>query len=213
MSWQVGNSMSDVFQKLNVLLRAGMRDLVGDDPLNLSTIRNILQPEQLGKDFEHEVAALREKINEALDYEEMLSNRVKDLQAEVERLDAQADRAVELGEQDRARTLLAQQQRAAQRLSMAESDLREHRFVTQELIQRVNQLESVVADASAAQEPPTQIAADDERNLAAVLRQAREQVLHESAQSTSSAGKEPADTPATEADLDQRRRRLSKPSP
>jgi len=213
MSWQVGELMSDIFQKLNVLLRAGMRDLVGEDPLNLSTIRNILQPEQLGKDFEHEVAALREKINEALDYEEMLSKRVQDLQIEAEDLNEQANRAVAAGEQERARNLLVERERTMQRLAMAESDLKEHRFVTQELIQRVNQLESVVAEASAAQETPTQPAAEGEHNLATVLRQAREQILQEPAQPTRSAGAKTADKSGTETDLEQRRRRLSKPSP
>lgn len=205
--------MSDIFSKLNVLLRAGMRDLVGDDPLNLSSIRNALQPGQIGKDFEHEVAALRKKINEALDYEDMLTKRVQDLQTEADNLNEQADRAVAVGENDRARDLLAQHQRAAQRLAMAESDLKEHRFVTQELIQRVNQLESVVAEAAAAPESPAEPAAENEHNLASVLRQVREQVVQEPAQAASSAGEKTADKAGTEADLEQRRRRLSKPSP
>ncbi|MCC6612158.1 MAG: hypothetical protein IT320_01710 [Anaerolineae bacterium] len=205
--------MSDIFSKLNVLLRAGMRDLVGDDPLNLSSIRNALQPGQIGKDFEHEVAALRKKINEALDYEDMLTKRVQDLQTEADNLNEQADRAVAVGENDRARDLLAQHQRAAQRLAMAESDLKEHRFVTQELIQRVNQLESVVAEAAAAPESPAEPAAENEHNLASVLRQVREQVVQEPAQAASSAGEKTADKAGTEADLEHRRRRLSKPSP
>jgi phage shock protein A len=153
--------------------------------------------------------ALRQKINEAIDYEDMLTARVQEFQTEVERLDQQADRAVALGEEDRARTLLVQRERAVQRLTMAESDLREHRFVTQELIQRVNQLEAVVAEIPDAQPVSEQPVEAGENNLAAVLRQAREQLVRESARNTG----ETPDKSGTEADLEQRRRRLSKPSP
>lgn len=201
--------MSDIFQKLNVLLRAGMRDLVGEDPLKLATIRDLLRSEQFGKDFEREVVALRQKINEAIDYEDMLTARVQEFQTEVERLDQQADRAVALGEEDRARTLLVQRERAVQRLTMAESDLREHRFVTQELIQRVNQLEAVVAEIPEAQPVSEQPVEAGGNNLAAILRQAREQLVRESPRNTG----ETPDKSGTEADLEQRRRRLSKPSP
>ncbi|MCL4250458.1 MAG: hypothetical protein KJ065_20065 [Anaerolineae bacterium] len=201
--------MSDIFQKLNVLLRAGMRDLVGEDPLKLATIRDLLRSEQFGKDFEREVVALRQKINEAIDYEDMLTARVQEFQTEVERLDQQADRAVALGEEDRARTLLVQRERAVQRLTMAESDLREHRFVTQELIQRVNQLEAVVAEIPEAQPVSEQPVEAGGNNLAAILRQAREQLVRESPRNSG----ETPDKSGTEADLEQRRRRLSKPSP
>lgn len=201
--------MSDIFQKLNVLLRAGMRDLVGEDPLKLATIRDMLQPGQLGKDFEREVAALRQKINEAIDYEDMLTARVHEFQAEIDHLGQQADRAVALGEEDRARTLLVQRERVTQRLTMAESDLREHRFVTQELIQRVNQLEAVVAEIPESQEASEQTAEADENNLAAILRQAREQLVRESPRESGEA----PEKKGAETDLEQRRRRLSKPSP
>ncbi len=141
--------MSDFFKKLNVLVKASLNDLLGDDVTGAR--RRQLTPEKLGKNIQREVVSLRERINEALDYEDTLAGQVEALQREVEVHDQQADDAVAQGREEAARYSIHQMQLAQQRLAMAESDLREHRIVTQELILRVNELEAAVADAQRAQ--------------------------------------------------------------
>lgn len=202
--------MTDLFEKLNVLVRSGLRDLVGGDQFDLDSLRRILTPERRGKDFDREVEALRQRVNEAIDYEGELQARVEQLTAEVERLDAEADSAVAENRQEQARALIDQMERAKQRLAMAESDLRAHRSVTQELIGRVNMLEAVVADAKAQQstQSPPSDAAVPAANAADVLRDAREQAGQPVVKPTMP---KPTSTKSDEDDLELRRQRLSKP--
>jgi phage shock protein A len=138
--------MSDFFKKLNVLVKAGLHDLI-----DTNAERPQLTSRRLGQNLDREVTSLRERINEALTYEDELEARVQSIQAEVDQLDQQADDAVQAGRDDAARQSIAAMQRAKQRLTMAEADLKDHRLVTQELITRVNELEAAVADAKRAQ--------------------------------------------------------------
>lgn len=135
--------MNDLFRKLNVLVRASVNELIGDE----GPRKPLIHPDKLGQDADRQIKALRQAINEALDHEERLQTRVNDLQAEVENWDRQADDAVAQDDDVQARYAITQVQLAQQRLALAESDLRDHQMVTQELIQRVNQLEAAVADA------------------------------------------------------------------
>jgi chromosome segregation ATPase len=204
--------MTDLFEKLNVLVRSGLRDLVGRDQFDLDSLRHILTPERQGKDFDREVAALRQRVNEAIDYEGELQSRVEQLTAEVERLDAEADSAVAENRQEQARALIDQMERAKQRLAMADSDLRAHRSVTQELIGRVNMLEAVVADAKAQQQPaqpPTNDTSAPATNAADVLREAREQAGQPVVVNPTML--KPTSSKSDEDDLELRRQRLSKP--
>ncbi len=204
--------MSDLFKKLNTLVKAGINDFLGDDLRG--SIRKALDPEKLGKNIDREIAALRQRINEAVEYEESLRARVQALQTEVARWDQQADEAVAAGNDSAARYAIEHMQRAEQRLNMAQSDLREHQLVTQELIQRVNTLEATVADARRSQaEPPPQTA---ERGLSDVLRDAREKIAQMGDLVTAKSqpepvGEEPVDDEVVEDDLARRRERLSKP--
>lgn len=136
--------MDDFFKKLNVLVRAGINDLLSEDRAHP---RGSLRPERLGKDVDREIAALRERINQALDYEDELQTRVTALQTEAANLDQIIDDLVARSEDAAARHSAEQLQRTRQRLTVAESDLRAHQMVTQELIQRVNELDAAVADA------------------------------------------------------------------
>ncbi|MBZ0296289.1 MAG: hypothetical protein K8L99_27260 [Anaerolineae bacterium] len=170
--------MSDFFKKLNVLVKASVNELLGDD-----SVMRRLSPAQLGKGIDQEVTVLRQRINEALDYEEELTKRVQDLQAEADRWDNEADRAVEAGQDEQARYAVENHQRAQQRLTMAESDLREHQLVTQDLIMRVNELDAAVADARRAEAEDassTDTAAEGEPSVskaaADVLREMRQKV-------------------------------------
>jgi phage shock protein A len=136
--------MSDFFKKLNVLVKASLNDLLDSDP---GTSDRGLRPDKLGKNIDAEVKALRQRVNDALDYEDQLVQRVQSLQQEAETLDGNADQALEQGREDEARQILLRLQATRQRLSMAEADLQDHRSVTRELIVRVNELDAAVADA------------------------------------------------------------------
>jgi phage shock protein A len=223
--------MNDLFKKLNTLVKASINDVLGDDLAVGGPRRKPLRPERLGKNIDSEVEALRQRVNEAIAYEDDLQAQVQKLQDEVTRCDTQADQAVSAGDDAAARHAIEQMQRARQRLDMAEADLREHQLVTQELIQRVNTLEAVVADARRAQADDEETAAGDTEDsatsgagqaLSDILRDARQTISRvgdmltsasdaaESAPAVSDA-EPPANDSAVDDDLEHRRQRLSKP--
>lgn len=212
--------MADLFKKLSVLIQAGLNEAI-PEAINPGTPhRRRLSPERLGKHIDRELATLRERVNDAVAYEQKLVDQVAALDAEVKQWDTQADAALQRGDENGARYAVEQFKRAERRLEMAQSDLNAHRLVTQELIQRVNQLDAVVADSRAAQDSKLeQRAAEAEASVntasasvADVLRQAREKI--------GAAGREtPMPTAPvretgkadTDDDLERRRQRLSKP--
>jgi hypothetical protein len=117
-------------------------------------------------------------------------------------------------------------QSAQKRLAMAESDLHEHRVVTQELISRVNMLEAAVADARRAQDESAPVSDESPgasletagQALSDVLREAREKIgamsslINAPQQSTPESSPESTtSTQSVEDDLARRRERLSKP--
>ncbi len=205
--------MSDFFKKLNVLVKVGLNDLI-----DTQAERPKLTARRLGQNLDREVSALRERINEALTYEDELAARVQVLQAEAEQLDQEADAAVQAGRDAAARQAIGGLQRTRQRLAMAEADLKDHRLVTQELITRVNELEAAVADAKHAQpdtpteEPLTQVG----QALSDVLHemQAKIVTLRDSLEASPTPADEPPDQPEAETDVDddlaRRLERLSK---
>jgi phage shock protein A len=212
--------MADLFKKLNVLVKATINDTLGDIA---SGVPKPLNPARLGKDIDREIAELRGRINDALDYETKLKAKAQALQEEVDRLDQQADDLIAQRKDDAARYVVEQMQRAKQRSAMAESDLREHRSVTQELIQRVNTLDAAVADARRSQPAETPVERSPGRALSDALRDAREKIAamgdlvnaqQDVAQSGSTAADEAssvASSQQVEDDLARRRERLSKP--
>ena len=214
--------MSDLFKKLNVLVKAGISDLLGEENTAGRTRRRSLRPEQLGKDIDREISSLRQRINEALDYEDELLAKVRSLSDEVARWDVQADEAVAAGNDAAARDAIDRMQSAQRRLAMAESDLHEHRLVTQEFIERVNMLEAAVADARRAQAEKQPEEAQSVQTtiqtagqaLSDVLRDAREKIAGMGDQiSTQQELDAPRqqDNQSVEDDLARRRERLSKP--
>ena len=172
-----------------------------------------ISPDKLGGD----VKMLRQRVDDALKYEDELAERVDSLQAEVERRDQQADEAMAQGQDDTARRHVEELQRLQNRLAMAESDLREHRLVTQELIGRVDQLEAVV-DAARGQQPSATAAEPLERAshmMADVLREMRDRINEMTeaigtVEPKAQAETPPADDEAVDDDLARRRERLSK---
>lgn len=213
--------MNDLFKKLNTLVKSSIHDLLGDDPRQRS-----FEPGRLGKNIDQEIKVLRQRVNEAVAYEGKLQSRVGELQAEVVRWDRQADAAVAAEEDVDARYAITQMKLTQQRLEMAESDLRDHQRVTQELIQRVNTLEATVADARRAEAERTPQASESApqgeggRGLADVLRDAREKIGKVGdlvAAKDEVTGSQPPVADAAEIeddsvedDLENRRQRLSK---
>jgi phage shock protein A len=224
-------NMTDLFKKINTLVKSSLNELLGDDLAIGAPRRRALAPRNLGKNIDREIDSLRQHINEAVSYETELQERVNKIHAEVAQWDAQADEAVSSGNDATARHAIEQMQRAQQRLAMAESDLREHQLVTQELIQRVNTLEAAVADARRAKqeelaeaqqqtESPTPNERSDmkppRRILSDILRDMREKIANMgdliATREEVIAPVEPTtDEDAIDDDLAERRQRLSKP--
>jgi phage shock protein A len=205
--------MSDLFQKLNILIRSGLRELTQLEQIDLDSLRDLISRRPSDAEtLNREVTLLRGRINDALDYETKLVEQVVVLQQQAAKEDNEADAAVAAGNQDAARRFAEQYARTQQRLSMAESDLQLHRIATQELILRVNQLDAVVAEAQhkeqAAAVPSPTPKTQSEPSVADVLRNAREQV--DASPTNTPADAKPADPKAIEADLDRRRQRLTK---
>jgi len=217
--------MNDLLKKLNVLVKAGINDVLGEIRSG-ELPRKALSSFQLGGDIDREVTMLRGRINEALAYEDALQNRVESLQAEVADWDAKADGAVAAGKDADGRYAIDQMHRAQQRTAIAEADLRDHQQVTQELISRVNMLEAAVADARRAEAekqaealPPDQTeGAPRGQVLSDVLRDVRERMnqmgdliaAKDEVSADSTFETAPVDDQIVEDDLEARRQRLSK---
>lgn len=217
--------MSDLFKKLNTLVKASLNDLLGEQG-DASRPRRV-SPEKLGSNIDREVVLLRQRVNEALAYEDELQARLQTVEDEVSRLDQAADDAVAAGDEAKARYLIDQMKRAQQRSAITEADLREHRAVTQELMQRVNMLDAAVADARHAEDTKEQAGTPSEQTsvqtgpvLSDVLRDAREKIAQMGdliaarsdvqASSPSVETAPPEESDSIDDDLDNRRQRLSK---
>jgi phage shock protein A len=214
--------MSDFFKKLNVLVKASLRDVIGDERTPSSAP---ISSDRLGKDVDREIDSLRQRINQALDFEDELQQRLSSLQSQIASLDQQADDAVAQGNDDTARRKVEEMQRAQQRFTMTEADLRDHQTVTQELILRVNQLEAAVADArrakmestpeQSASPAPSSAAQSPGQMVSDVLRDMREKInemndLLQSKDEVQAQTQEPVDDGVVDDDLAARRDRLSK---
>ena len=96
--------MNDLFKKLNVLLKASLNDLVsGEDARPLFG---------MGKNVDGEIDALRERVNDAVEYEDEIKARIRQFEDEAARWDRQADEAVTHGDDGGARYAIEQMRRA-----------------------------------------------------------------------------------------------------
>lgn len=198
--------MEELFKKLNVLIRSSLNDLIPEG-------RAADAPEaRARRDLEREVAHLRGRIRDALDYEDQLKAHIVQLTEEAQRLDAEADQAVRDGREAEARYLIERLRRTEQRLAMAQSDLHEHQVAASGLIEQVSRLEAYVEQAKQARasaEPALPVT----QRIADTLRAARESLGSERPSANRLAQDDaPAavDKRAVEDDLARRRERLSK---
>lgn len=188
--------MSELFKKLNVLLKS---TFIGQEPASRPAARP-------GKDMDRELERLRGRVNEAIQYEERLKQQLRELESEIQQWDQAADDALRRNDQDAAHAALEKLRTAKRRYARLDNDLSQHEVLSQELIQSVNLLESVVQTA-----PPAETPVTPDRSMAEVLKQARAKISALGELTTPKAEiEEPVDQPDIEDDLEQRRQRLSR---
>jgi len=189
--------MSELFKKLNVLIKS---NLLGED-------KKSQKPVRLGKEFDREIEGLRGRIQDALNHEKRLKGQLRQIEDEILQWDQAADDALRANAEEGARTALEKLRSAKRRYARLEDDLHQHEIVTQELIQKVNLLESVVTKAR--EEQPN----NPERSIADVLSEAREKIAT-LGELRSPKAEIPNDAPPpveeVNDDLEQRRQRLSR---
>ncbi len=136
------------FDKLNTLVQAHINNVI--DPIDEKTSRSrkkALSRQDIRGGLQKDVKLLRERIDEALNYEGELQAKADKLYAEISELDDKANAAVADGRENDARFALGRMQQAQRDLEMIEADLQEHRTITQELISQVNMLDSTIQAA------------------------------------------------------------------
>ncbi len=157
--------MSDLLKKLNLLIQAGMNDVLDEVQKATPTPKKFIPRNRLGTDIDREVDQLREQINQALEHEDTIRVKIDEVQQDADELNRQADDAVLRGDDVNARYYLERMYRAQQRKTMLEADLNEHRIATQELILRVNELDATIAEARHREEQAEQSASTEAAEL------------------------------------------------
>jgi phage shock protein A len=197
--------MADLISKLNVLVKASLQGVLGDDPDRGG--RHSVP--SLGKDIDREITALRQQIDTALDHEDQIKAQIEASQREAADWDRQADEALARGDEATARYAIRQQQTKQQQTTLLEADLAQHRISASELIHRVNALEAIVAEARQQQKTAPETNEAPEHSLSARLRHVREIFQTQEAAAATQDDVPQVDDQAVEDDLAQRRARLS----
>jgi phage shock protein A len=143
--------MESLIEKLNTLVRASINEFVADVGGGLP-----IPPPRRRRDLDYEVDALRERVNQALEYQDDLAAQLQELLNQIEGLDRAADDALLAGDEANARRRVQRVKRLQQRAAMLEAELEQHRRATAELIEKVNYLDSLVADISRRKEKETE---------------------------------------------------------
>ena len=138
--------MSDLFDKLNTLIRAKVNSSLGAGG---TTDRDDRRPPISDREIDTQLATLRQQIDAALNAEDGMQKQLDDANAQIDALDRQVDAALLDGDDIQARTLTQQLQRQRQQAAMSAADLEDHRRATSSLIEQVNELEALVSDARA----------------------------------------------------------------
>ena len=135
--------MSSLFDKINTLVNAQVNELMGRYPRSpLSRIK--LNADDAEKNPRRSAQALRERLEEAMDYEEVLQQKIDVLMQEALHLDQQIDTLVSSGDDIRARHVQGQLNMKQQQLTIAEAELRDHRLLSRHLMQELRSLEAAL---------------------------------------------------------------------
>ena len=128
--------MSNIFDKINTLVNAQVNDLLGRNPKSpLARIK--LNSDEIEANPRRTAQSLHQRLEEGLAYEGELEAKIQQIREEAVILDEQADKQVKSGDEFGARRALSQLQLKQQQLTIAEAELRDHRTLTQHLMQEM----------------------------------------------------------------------------
>ncbi len=149
------------FKKLNTLVQGHINNVI--DPIDEKTSksrRKALSRQDIRGGLQKDVKLLRQRIDDALNYETELQAKADKLYGAISEWDDKANQAVSDGRENDARFALGQMQQAQRELEMIEADLQEHRTITQELISQVNMLDSTIQEVEG--ETATEISSSEQ---------------------------------------------------
>jgi len=135
--------MSSFIDKLTTLVNAQLNDLMGKNPRS-PLARIPLDSDDAVDNPRHTARALRERLEAAPAYEKALQSKIDGLRQQALSLDEQADRHIQERDQAAARRtqeLLLMKQR---QLAIAESELHDHRRMSQHLLSQLLELEGAL---------------------------------------------------------------------
>jgi phage shock protein A len=133
------------FGKLNHLVKAHVNSILDPIDEEMSKSRKkALSRQDIRGGLQKDVKVLRQRIDDALNHQDKLQAKVDKLYQDIADWDRKADEALEAGKQDVARYALERMQQANRDLAMTEADLKEHSYITQELISQVNMLDATI---------------------------------------------------------------------
>ncbi len=145
--------MPSLFDKINTLVNAQVNDLLDKNPRSpLARIK--LNADDAEKNPRRSAQSLRQRLDEALDYEDELQAKIEALLRETADLDHQVDLVLRTGDEFGARRLQNQLNFKQQQLTIAESELRDHRLLTQHLMQEMTAVETAMVDDQEGQAKP-----------------------------------------------------------
>ncbi len=150
--------MDSIFDKITTLVNAQVNDFLGRNPKSpLARIK--LDPEEAENHPRRTVQALHKRLDEALAYEDDIQAKIDRLTQEVIQFDTEVDELVRRGDEFGSRRVQSQLNMKRQQLAIAESELRDHRVLTQHLMQEMTTLEMALDNQQrqqATQPPPSQ---------------------------------------------------------
>lgn len=144
--------MSDFFDKISTLINAQFNDLLGRNPR--SPIARIkLNAEEAEKNPQRSANSLRQRLEEAIEYEDELQARIDERMREVVELDKLVDDMLGSGDSNSAQRLQTQLNMKQHHLTIAESELHDHRLMTRHLMRELSALETALDDEDRRQQP------------------------------------------------------------
>ena len=132
--------MPSLFDKFTLLVNAQVNELLGRNPRS-PLARISLNQRQANDDPRATAGQLRQRLEDAIAYEDELQAKIDRLLQEALDIDEQVDAALQAGDSAASRRLQGQLNAKQQQLSIAESELQDHRLVTRHLMQELNTLE------------------------------------------------------------------------
>lgn len=132
--------MSSLIDKLSTLVNAQVNDLLGRNPRS-PLARMGMNPQDAARNPRQSASQMRQRLEEAIAYEDTIRAKVDRLTQEALDLDEQVDAATQAGDSFEMRRLQTQLNLKQQQVAIAESELRDHQLVTRHLMQELHGLE------------------------------------------------------------------------